>query len=1264
MKKHLKYLFAVMLFSFIFMSSNVNAHAVQLGYCTSCDGDLRIWIEHWHGNANPAGTSLDVTITVNGVPTTVSGAPDDFVVNVPFANLPGCFNPINFFASCPASANQYNDWVAYDFPGVTCGVPISVVVTANSSTTVYTQDCGGMYPASTGTFIIPCTTNQLPDVDTCAGNNIGPFPFPAGNTWTNDNTAIGLGGSGAGDIPVFTAANNPTTQVGNITVTNLCGVETFTITVYPAPTSDFVANVGCPGQPVTFTDQSNSPGGPITSWVWDFGDASPTFNGQNPPGHTFPAGGPFNVTLTTTTANGCTHDTIIPVDPLGGLVANFIAPSVCDGSPSIFTDTSTPLANIISWAWDFDNNGTVDDVNQNPSFTFAGPGNYNVELLITGVGGCLDSITIPIVVNPNPVVNFTGTSECLGTVTTFNDLSNILTGNIISWQWDFGDLSSTNDTSSLQNPTYTYPASGTYNVTLTLTSDSGCTNVINLNIDVFDIPVANFTPNTACAGANSLFNDISTLGAIGIQTWGWDFDNDAIVDDINQNPIYVFPAGVGAYPVNLNIVDSNGCFHDTTITVNVSAQPTAAFTFTNVCFGTTTGFTDLSNPNGGTITNWDWDFDNNGTVDNSTQNPTNGYVAAGTYTAELLVTTALGCKDSITMPVVVNPIPEAGFTVADVCLGAASVFTDTSIVQTGNITTWAWDFGDGVGTSVLQNPSYTYAIPGIYNVTLTVTSDSGCINNIIIPLDVFPEPIAAFATNDVCANVIASFTDQSNGNGGIITNWDWDFDNNGTVDDINQNPTNSYPGPGTYNVELIVTTGSGCADTIVQPIVIFPMPVANYSIQDVCFGIPNAFGDLSNVSSGAITNWDWIFGNANTSIIQSPSETYLNEGIYNTQLIVTTDNGCKDTLAQTIEVWPLPVVNFTPTEVCLNDTTVFNDLSTISNLFTTNNNVQWNWDFNGLGSSNVQHPSFVYSVEGIIPTTLIVTSDRGCVDTATLNVTVNPLPVLVFGTATAACAPVCLTFDNTSSISSGIIASYQWDFGDGSGAGGQNPSYCFQNASRVATRSFDVTLTATSDKGCVSFSAIPNMITAYPIPYADFTIDPEITDVYNPNISFFDASQIASSWQWDFGDGNNSIINNPTHQYPDTANSYLVSLYIENIFGCTDTVRREVIIRPSYAIWIPNVFTPDGDGINDFFFVQGFGLKEIETLVFDRWGAVVYEGYDVMDGEEITEAGTAKWDGTYKGKTITVQDVFVYKVRVKDVFNEWHDFMGKVTLIK
>lgn len=1258
------YKFILFFFSFILVAStNVNAHAVQLGYCVSCNGDLRIWIEHWHTTENPGATSLSLQLNVNGTITNVSGAPNTSVVNVPSGSLPGCFTPITFFASCPSSANQYNDWVAYDFNNLPCGVPISVTVTSNGSTTVFTEDCANpspMYPASTGTIVIPCALNQLPDVDTCAGNMVGPFSFPAGNTWTNDNPNIGLPASGSGDIPQFQATTTNNTQTGNIVVTNSCGIATFSVTVYKAPVSNFSANVGCPGQPVTFIDSSTMQGGNINSYQWDFGDGSPVFNGQNPPPHTYPPGGPFNVTLTTSSNNGCTNVMTIPVDPLGGLVADFISPSVCDGNASILTDNSMPAVNILAWAWDWDNDGVVDDTNQNSSFTFSGPGSYNVELLIDGVGGCSDSIIIPVVVNPIPVASFTGTNECLGTATNFNDLSNIASGTITGWQWDFGDLTSTNDTSSLQNPTYIYPASGNYNITLTVTSDSGCTDVFNLSVEVFDIPIANFMPNTACAGANSVFNDLSVLGATDIEFWNWDFDNDAVVDDINQNPVYVFPGGVGSYPVNLNIVDSNGCFHDTTINVNVSAQPTAAFNFTNECYGSATTFTDLSNPNGGTISSWDWDFDNNGTVDDINQNTTNGFPSASSNTVELLVTTILGCVDSITMTVIVNPVPVSDFSVSDECFGSTSVFSDLSGVTTGVITDWAWDFGDGVGSSTLQNPTYNYMAPGTYPVTLMVTTDSLCSNTYIDSAYVFFLPTAAFTVANVCLNKAASFGDNSNGNGGVISTWLWDFDNNGTTDDVNQNTTNSYPIAGNYDVQLIVSTVFGCSDTIVQPVVIYPMPVASFTFLNQCFGVPVPFTNNSTVMSGNITNWDWDFGNSNTSIVQSPAENYASENIYNVELIVTTEYGCRDTINQNIEVWPIPVVDFTPTEVCLNALTQFNDLTTVSNLYTPNNIIQWAWDFgDGIGISINQNPIYTYNIDGIYPANLGVVSNNGCTHDTTINVTVNPLPEVTFGGPTSGCAPnMCVTFVNNTTINTATqptasINTWLWDFGDGETSSAMNPSHCYQNSSYSVYQDFDVTLTAISDKQCTTTVVEPVMITVYPKPLADFNYSPDKTDIYDREITFSDESIIASIWDWDFGDGISSSTQNPVHVYPDSG-SYNVVLYIENMYGCKDTARRTVIIDPVFAIFIPNTITVDGDGINDYFFAKGFGILELHTLIFDRWGTMIYEGYTL----------DSKWDGTYKGGKITVEDVFVYKIRARDVFDEWHEFLGRITLLK
>lgn len=179
-----------------------------------------------------------------------------------------------------------------------------------------------------------------------------------------------------------------------------------------------------------------------------------------------------------------------------------------------------------------------------------------------------------------------------------------------------------------------------------------------------------------------------------------------------------------------------------------------------------------------------------------------------------------------------------------------------------------------------------------------------------------------------------------------------------------------------------------------------------------------------------------------------------------------------------------------------------------------------------------------------------------------------------------------------------------------------------------------------------------NLITAYPIPLADFTYNPLETDIYDPEITFTDQSIIGSSWDWDLGDGNTSTQQHPVHMYADSG-TYLVTLYMENQYGCRDTAQKTVIIDPTFAIWIPNVFTPDGDDVNEFWFVDGYGIEELQTFVFDRWGVLVFEGYQL----------DSKWNGTFKGK-MSVSDVYVYRVRAKDVFGEWHEFVGRVTLLK
>jgi gliding motility-associated-like protein len=1137
----------------------------------------------------------------------------------------------------------------YTFPGPgTYNVELAIVGTGGCQDSTTIQVFVHTNPVADFTATSECfgTATTLTDISTSVTGTVTGWDWDFGD---------GVGTSILQN-PTYTF-NSPGFHNVTLTVTSDSGCvhdTTIAVEVYSLPVANFTPNVACAGNNTYFMDSSAIAASPLQYWNWDFDNNATIDDINQNPIYVFPAGaGNYPVNLNIIDANGCMHDTSINVAVAAQPTAAFSVTSECFGTANIFTDLSNPNGGIISnWDWDFTDNGTVDDITQNTSYIYGDTGTYTAELHITTALGCKDSITMQVTVTPAPITNFTGTNECLGTATTFADLTTVNVGTVTGWDWDFGDGVGT---SILQNPTYTYNSPGIYNVTLTTSSNNGCTHDTTIAVEVYSLPVANFTPNVACAGNNTYFMDVSTIASSPLQYWNWDFDNNATIDDINQNPIYVFPAGAGNYPVNLNIIDANGCVHDTSINVAVAAQPAAAFSVTNECFGTANTFTDLSNPNGGVISNWDWDFTDNGTVDDIAQNTSNIYAAPGTYTAELHITTALGCKDSISMQVVVNPMPIADFSVADECFGTANTFNDLSSITSGTIS-WNWDFGDGVGTSVLQNPTYTYANPGTYPVTLTVTSDSGCSVVYVGSAKSIANPTAAFGTNNVCLNAFASFTDMSNGNGGTINAWYWDFDGNGSTDNISQNPSNLYAVDGIYNVQLIVETGFGCLDTVVRTIEIYPMPVADYTFFNQCFGTSINFEDNSSVTSGNITNWDWSFGNSNISIIQNPSENYAGEGVYTSTLIVTTNNGCKDTLSQQVEVYPIPVVDFGPLAVCLNTATEFNDLTTVSNANTLNTIDYWQWNFgDGVGMSNIQNPTYTYATEGVYQAYLIVTTNNGCSDSLMLDVTVNPLPEVSFSAPANGCGQICINdFANTTTINApGLISTWSWDFGDGSSINNSaNPQHCYINTSYSVVNTHTVTLSVMSDQGCPGSHTEPLMVTVYPIPLADFSYTPPKTDIYDSEISFIDQSIYASSWDWNLGEGATSIIQNPVHLYLDSG-SFLVTLNIENEYGCVNSTEKTVVIDPTYAIWIPNTFTPNSDGENDFFFVSGYGIEQLELIVFDRWGAIMYQGATL----------DAAWDGSYKGK-LGVQDTYVYRVRAKDVFDVWHEYVGKVTLLK
>jgi gliding motility-associated-like protein len=246
-----------------------------------------------------------------------------------------------------------------------------------------------------------------------------------------------------------------------------------------------------------------------------------------------------------------------------------------------------------------------------------------------------------------------------------------------------------------------------------------------------------------------------------------------------------------------------------------------------------------------------------------------------------------------------------------------------------------------------------------------------------------------------------------------------------------------------------------------------------------------------------------------------------------------------------------------------------------------------------------------------------------------------------------------VNFTNLSSINGGNISYYDWNFGDGgSHSTLVNPQRCYNSGS------YSVNLTAISDSGCVATTTLSNSITVYPRPVAGFNYQPSEPTVLEPLISITDNSYNATHWLYQFGDGDNAMLQNPQHIYAASdTQRFTVTQIVWNDYGCYDTSQKVVVIRPGYAIYIPNAFTPNADGVNEIFKAEGVGVKEFKMWIYDRWGNMIFHSTDLSEG----------WDGKVErgmSNDLVQRDVYVWKAYVKDVNEKAHSLMGSVTLIR
>lgn len=641
---------------------------------------------------------------------------------------------------------------------------------------------------------------------------------------------------------------------------------------------------------------------------------------------------------------------------------------------------------IVAWQWDFGDGNT--STLQNPSHTYTANGNYIVCLTIVTASFCTDVYcdTVPIncITPPGCNADFQYTLGACPAITFF-DGSTSSPGTITSWAWDFGD----GNTSTIQNPTNTYTANGTYIVCLTIGTSDACTSTYcdTLVISCISQPSCQALFQYTLGGCPSIFfGDASSASPGSIVSWFYDF-GDGNTSTL-QNPTHTYSAN-GNYLVCLTIVTSDACTDTYCDTIPITCiQPPSC----NADFLANAGncpavtFADMSTSSPGTIVSWFYDFGDGNT--STLANPTHTYTVDGTYIACLTIVTSDACTSTYCDTIVINCLSatcnaQFQYTFAN-C--PSMMFFDGSTASPGSVSSWAWDFGDG-GASTMQNPVHTYTANGTYLVCLTITTSAGCsdtyCDTLVINCIQQPSCNADFLANAGNCPAV-TFADMSTSSPGTIVSWFYDFGDGNTS--TLASPTHTYTADGTYIACLTIWTSDSCTSTYCDTIVINCLSATcNAQFQYTLGACPDImFFDASTASPGSVSSWAWDFGDGGASTMQNPTHTYTANGTYLVCLTITSSAGCSDTycdsvLINCIQGCPPPTAAFTYTSSGL--TFNFTDAST-----SVPGILSWVWDFGDGNTATVQNPSHTYATQGFYTVCLTVTDSCG---TATVCDTVN-----------------------------------------------------------------------------------------------------------------------------------------------------------------------------------------------------------------------------------------------------------------------------------
>jgi PKD repeat protein len=969
----------------------------------------------------------------------------------------------------------------------------------------------------------------------------------------------------------------------------------------PKPVASYTVddNTPCLKNKVTFTYTGTLP---ITRTTW-YPTAPASFTGVQ---RDTPLANTFSYTYTNigkfapfvvAENNGCRDTSLLPTEidtiRIGGPQSSFSYQVQCNISKTNVKFTNSSTLYNRSW-WDFGVLTSTTDTStlKDPVFTFPDSGCYQVRLITQNdTTTCIDTITQNVCVY-KPVINFSSSApiSCVGVVMTFTNNSSIVSSNPANTKWNlFGShvYSPLNFGGGILEGSpvnFSYTNNGKFSVCMKNIDPNGCADSL-CKTDYINItnPVVKTKLNDTlfCPGETVVCTDSSYGLGKGIQFYRW--DSNGVVASFTKNVNITFDHP-GRHKITHLVIDSAGCSNsiDTFVTY---ALPVSSFSRNrdSICPGQTINYTNNDITNGYT---YSWSFqDATPSTFVGNNPPPITYNSVGIKVARLIASAWYSSCPDTSYDTVTIYRPTAAFTqdfdFAN-CGPLLVQFTGTPIGT--NIVNHYWNFNDvwtpPFGTNLLtKTPFHKFEKPGNYNVMYIVETVTGCRDTLIkpnAPLIIGPELYPSYKYKDSCKVANIDFVFETRNAKKIDV-----FPQGAPPRFIVRNDTNcgqgakpncfdtfniSYSSPGSYFIDVFVTDQANLCNIPYKfgPFKVLTPPTAKIAASDtfMCRYNTIQFAD-SSVYPNKYLSLQWTLDTVPTVTgTRNPMHYYANPGTFIVKLKVEDSTRCVDSVTRAVVINDKPIANFNPVDVCLSDSTPFQNTSVLKGTAAGYTSF-WNFGDSLVtdDTSLLNNPKYRYNSAKTYMVTLNINDNNGCKDTIVKQVQVHTLPKADFDTV-GFCAGVPTLFNNKSANGSNPFGNpySTWDFNLGSGpySTSQNPQNTYNTPGNKVIK-----LVVVDTKGCRD--SVSKSLTIFASPTADFTASP-LKSCFGEPVTFTDISIPAAGpitlWEWDFdGDGSIDMTGKfpPIHSYG-TSGNWKPKLFITDTNGCKSNTQKSVVI--------------------------------------------------------------------------------------------------------